>query len=134
MNSGSLRIIFKDDRDSRIGRGCILNLAHLRPEVIIMVRAAGAMAPVMDGNYMLVSEGWRSIRERRDLHKEGLAFDVSLNNVVGGEEYNRRKVIGEAWGQRTSERLNLSEFGVTYQIEVHGTGSNLHMHMEMDPQ
>ena len=134
MNSNSLRIIFKDDRDSSIGRGCILNLAHLRPEVIVMVRAAAATAPIMDGNYILISEGWRSIRERRDLHKEGRAFDVSLNNVVGGEDYARRLVIGRAWGQRTSELLNITEFGRTYQIEVHGTGTNLHMHMEMDPQ
>jgi hypothetical protein len=124
MASGP-RIIFKDDRDSSIGRGCILYAAHLRPEVIAIVRAAALEAP--EGlEVITISEGWRDIRERRDLHEEARAFDISLNGIPGPDEI--REAVGDDWGARIAKRL-----GGDYDVIVHGEGSNLHIHVELDP-
>ena len=120
------RIIFKDDRDSGVGRGCVLYAGHLREEVIGMIRVAAQVAPDLIDNTMVVSEGYRSIRPTRDLHEELRAFDISFNQIQG--DYEVRRKVGIEWSDRIRRRL-----GFGYDLKVHGVGTNLHLHIELDP-
>lgn len=120
------RIVFKDDRDSAIGRGCILHRGSLRPEVMAIVIAAARTAPPLEGNVLIVSEGWRNIREQRDLHEELRAFDISVHNIIILSE--PRRAHAELWAERMSEDL-----GGEYDVVLHGEGSNLHIHGEFEP-
>lgn len=121
------RVIFKDDRDSNIGRGCVIYQGMLRPEIMCMVEAAAATAP--DGmEAMHVSEGRRDPRnpDKRDLHAEQRAWDISAR---GCPRY--RGSLGDAmdlWAQRIGDKL-----GPAYTVVVHDTGSGLHIHIELDP-
>jgi hypothetical protein len=119
------RIIFKDDRDSGVGRGAHLHAGHFRPEMARVIYEAGRTAP-HGVKAIVISEAWRSIRETRDLHKEGRAFDLSLNVVEG--DFAARKASGDDWGNRLRMKL-----GPDYDIKVHGSGANLHIHIELDP-
>ena len=118
------RVIFKDDRDSAIGRGAILFGAHFRPEVAAIIKAAADTAP----HYLdeiTVSEAWRDIRDTRDLHEEARAFDLSLHGLVEGDAGERH---AQDWAQRIRDVL-----GADYTVVVHGEGSNRHIHIELDP-
>lgn len=126
MNNQRTRIIFKDDRDSQVGRGCVLYAGHFRPEVIAIVYCAALEAPETKDGEIVVSEGYRDIRNSRDLHEELRAFDFSLNGVNGDHDF--RAAVGVQWADRTNRRL-----GPGYHTAVHGIGSNLHMHIELDP-
>lgn len=120
------RFHFKRDAESSIGRGCHLYSGHFRPEIAKIFHAAGETA---DPNWSDITwtEGDRpKIRKGRDLHPEGRALDISLNHIEG--DYAERRRQGEAWAARM--RLAL---GHDYQIEVHGEGRNLHIHVELDP-
>ncbi len=124
------RIIFKDDRDSNIGRGCVIYQGMLRPEIMCMVEAAAETAP--DGmEEMHVSEGHRSIRDSRDLHEELRAWDISARGLpaigAANNEVTQSKHMG-VWANRIQEQL-----GPAYTVVVHDTGSGLHIHIELDP-
>lgn len=119
------RIVFKDDRDSSIGRGCVLYAAQLRPEVIAIVIACAKAAPPLRDNMMVVSEGYRSIREKRDLHKESRAFDISCNQIP---DEAKREELGRVWARRIEHEL-----GPDYDVIAHGEGANFHLHIELDP-
>ena len=124
------RVIFKDDRDSNIGRGCVIYQGMLRPEIICMVAAAAETAP--DGmEEMHVSEGHRNIRDSRDLHEELRAWDISARGLpaIGSadNETTQRKHM-EVWAKLIREKL-----GPAYTVVVHDTGSGLHIHIELDP-
>ncbi len=126
------RVIFKDDRDSSIGRGCVIYQGMLRPESICMVAAAAGTAP--DGmEEMNVSEGWRDSRDDdRDLHEELRAWDISARGTYDIEDdpygYERLHKHMSAWADRIREKL-----GPAYTVVVHDTGSGLHIHIELDP-
>jgi hypothetical protein len=120
------RIVFKDDRDSRVGRGCHLHAGHFRPEMAKVIYEAALTAP-READVMVVSEGWRHIRDSRDLHEEGRAFDLSLN-IVTGLSFDQRKTMGTEWSNRLRAKL-----GRDYDVIVHGDGGNLHIHVELDP-
>lgn len=122
------RIVFKDDRDSSIGRGAVLYWGHFLEDRIAMVRVAAQTAPDLLENTMVVSEAYRKIRERLDLHERLLAFDISLNQMAGVDGFSARKLHGEAWADRIRAAL-----GPGYQVIVHGEGRNLHIHIELDP-
>ena len=122
------RIVFKDDRDSNIGRGAMIFWGHLLEDRIRMVRVAAQTAPDLIDNTMVVSEGWRKIRTTLDLHERCCAFDISLNQLAGTSGFSDRKTIGEAWAARIREAL-----GPGYDVIVHGEGWNLHIHIELDP-
>ena len=118
------RIIFKDDRDSSIGRGCILFAAHFRPEIMLIPRVCAAVAPKAT-QIVRVTEGWRDIRDTRDRHEDLCALDLTLEMPVGRatkEEYAR--VVD-------SMRAFL---GPDYDVIAHGEGFGHHIHCEWDPE
>lgn len=122
------RVIFKDDRDSSIGRGAVLYGGHFRPEVARIVYVAAQVAPDQVTE-IVVSEAHRNIRDTRDLHEEGRAFDFSLNvEGLGHLAFEDRRAIGQEWAMRMSANL-----GPDYTVIVHGEGANLHIHAELDP-
>lgn len=120
------RIIFKDDRDSSIGRGCVIYQGMLRPEIMCMVAAAAETAP--DGmEEMHVSEGHRDVRNSRDLHKELRAWDISARGVPAHDDDELEWEMS-GWADRIRAKL-----GPAYTVVVHDTGSGLHIHIELDP-
>ena len=121
------RVIFKDDRDSNIGRGCVIYQGMLRPEIICMVAAAAATAPA-GMKEMHVSEGHRNIRDSRDLHEELRAWDISARGVDAQEGGELEWDIVTEWAERIQAKL-----GPAYTVVVHDTGSGLHIHIELDP-
>ncbi len=125
MNHGP-RIIVKADANSSIGRGCILYGAHFRPEMACIPYWVARTAPE-ELDEVVLTEGWRDVRDSRDLHEELRGIDVSLNGLAdGGGESKKSKA--ESWAARLRERL-----GSDYQVILHGDGLNYHMHCELDP-
>lgn len=126
------RVIFKDDRDSNIRRGCVIYQGMLRPEIICMVAAAAETAP-FGMEEMNVSEGWRDSRDdERDLHEELRAWDISARGIglpvsAAPGFVNRRQGMKE-WAAQIRRKL-----GPAYTVVVHDTGSGLHIHIELDP-
>lgn len=121
------RFIVKRDSESRIGRGCDLRAGHFRPEMAAIIWACGQACMSLDSRIREVwlTEGVRSIREARDLHEELRAFDFTLRHEGGvrsseGVLRNVGKLMGKLLGD-------------DYQIIVHGVGSNVHIHAELDP-
>lgn len=124
----SVRIIFKDDRDSSIGRGAVLHAAHFRPEMAEVIYVMAHTAP-HGTDHIVVSEGFREqTRESLDLHARRQAFDFSLN-LWPGFSYAQRESIGREWAARARALL-----GPDYDIVIHGSGLNLHVHVEFDPK
>ena len=125
------RVIFKDDRDSSIGRGCVIYQGMLRPEIMCMVAAAAETAPA-GMEEMNVSEGWRFVRSDRDLHEELRAWDISArgvpNECVPEAKDRLLRVAMIRWEERIQKHL-----GPAYTVVVHDTGSGLHIHIELDP-
>jgi len=120
------RVIFKDDRDSSIGRGCIIYQGMLRPEIMCMVAAAAETAPT-GMKVMNVSEGWRDSRDDdRDLHEELRAWDISVRGMPGFSPDRPHEM--KEWAKRIQNKL-----GPAYTAVVHDTGSGLHIHIELDP-
>lgn len=124
------RVLFKTDDESNIGRGCHLTGAHMRREMQAILYAFERTAPE-ELAYIKWTEGWRPPRaNRRDLHSENRAFDLSLNYPEWtGRGHAVRKDAGIDWGNRASALL-----GPDYQIVIHGSGRNLHVHIELDPR
>ncbi len=98
----------------------------LRPEVIRIVYVAAQTSRGQTGPHIVVSEGYRKIRDTRDLHQELRAFDISLNTLPGDFEERERR--GTEWAERMK-----AELGPDYTVIVHGGGHNLHIHVELDP-
>jgi hypothetical protein len=119
------RILVKRDEESSVGRGAMLYGAHFRPEMAIIVWAAARSAPTR-AHELHITEGYRSIRDARDLHEELRALDITFrlphNMLPTKEEY-------DAIGQRM--RLLL---GPDHDVIVHGADSNRHVHCELDPK
>ncbi len=120
------RVIFKADwghNNSR--RGAILTLEHLRnPRVMRILEAAAETAPKLIDNEMLVSEGWRDIRDTPDAHERHEAFDLSLNQLACHE--GQRKYDAQNWANCLRAKL-----GDDYTVLIHGTGTNLHIHAQI---
>lgn len=119
------RVIFKDDRDSSIGRGAFMRGGHFRPEMAIIIWAMAASAPA-GLSEIVVTEGWR---DGDGLHPQLRALDfrmiyeelapMSLGEIAG---------FSQAWVRRAGDLL-----GPDYQVILHGQGSNFHAHWELDP-
>lgn len=121
------RALFKTDEQSSIGRGCVLYAAHFRVEVAYIFYAVLKTAPEgMDE--VLFSEGYRNIRETRDLHEELRAVDVSCAELPGCTDYNERANKANEWARRLQLVL-----GDDYDVVAHGGANNLHLHVELDP-
>ena len=121
------RVIFKDDRDSSIGRGCQLFAAHFVPVVMeLLTRSVQAFAGNKRVATIRVTEGWRSIRTARDLHEHCRALDFTAEDGDGKRisraEYDQVGVQIRRW------------LGQNYDVVVHGEGLGLHIHVEYDPK
>lgn len=127
----TLRIQFKTDKESSIGRGAVLYRSHFTPIMAKLVHGmAAATEEILPRAKMLrVTEAWRppQVKGVRDLHSELRAFDFTIEFLPGiralEEEYRRvaekcRAIVGDA----------------DYDFLVHGVGSNLHIHAEHDPK
>jgi hypothetical protein len=127
----TLRIEFKTDEESSIGRGAVIYRQHFLPIMLPlfegMARATEEKLPA--ARTLRVTEGWRPQRTpgKRDLHTEMKALDFTIEFIRGIratlEEYRRvaehcRGIVGDA----------------DYDFFVHGEGSNLHIHAEYDPK
>lgn len=121
------RIIFKRDEESSVGRGAVLYRAHFRPEIALILYWASFYAPGELGNEMWVTEGWRNIRDSRDLHEECRAFDIDCTRIEA-KSYKNRYEIARLWGRFLQEEL-----GPDYQVILHGGEDSLHLHVELDP-
>ena len=119
------RIYVKRDEESSVGRGCELYGAHFRPEISKIVWAAANSAPGQAEEVWL-TEGYRDIRESRDMHEELRAIDITFrlkhDMLTTLDEY--RAVVA-----RMKALL-----GPDYDIIVHGDGANRHIHAELDPK
>jgi len=121
------RIIFKDDRDSGIGRGGVLCVEHvINPHVMRILESASATLPFEADGVLRITEGWRPAMHERDLHTEFAAFDLGLHFI---SVLPRRVNVGALWVRRLKYRL-----GGDYDVVMHGEGSNLHIHAEYDPE
>lgn len=124
-----LRVVVKTDAESAIGRGCVLYLGHLRPEIILMPREIGRAAQEYypQFTWMRLTEGHRDIRQTRDLHEELRAIDITLE-TDGGVRATESQL--QAIATKASERL-----GPDYDLVVHAVGTDaIHIHAELDPQ
>jgi len=120
------RIHFKRDEESAIGRGAVMHGAHFRPEVASMVWAACRGSASFGWPELWVTEGWRPSSDRRDLHSELRAIDISCRHIEGDEK-SRVNTAG-IWAKHVASLL-----GPDYDVVVHGARSNLHLHVELDP-
>ena len=122
------RVIFKDDRDSSIGRGCRLYSNHfVQHNMNIFVAAVGSFSKRNNISVIRITEGWRDIRnDRRDLHEECRAFDFTAEEKDGNRlSFTQYELVA------ADIRIAL---GSDYDVIVHGNGSNLHIHIEYDPK
>lgn len=126
------RIVFKDDRDSSIGRGAIMFWSHFVSPMSDLLVAMAQTAPALIDNTMVVSEGWRDIRTSRDLHEELRALDFPLNKLVGITVWGERQDAGLMWVERARAVLR-PDLRPGFQFEVHGSGEGIHVHAEWDP-
>lgn len=117
------RIIVKRDEESSIGRGCILYGAHFREGVSHIPRLICACAP-LKCQIVYLTEGWRDIRDSRDLHETLCAFDATLEMPMGMR-------ATESEYEQTAQRLRIA-LGPGYDVIPHGEGMGLHLHIEWD--
>ncbi len=89
-----------------------------------ILEVAAETAPDLIDDEMVVSEGWRDIRDTPDAHERFEAFDFSLNQVEG--DGGSRNNIGAHWSQRMQAKL-----GNDYYVLCHGTGRGLHLHAQL---
>ena len=126
------RLIIKADWEDGGGnarRGCILTEGNTRPEVWAIVQSALRNAP-HDMTEVIVSEGWRKIRDTKDCHELNNAFDISLHGT--SDDLDERRTIGDAWAARMRVDL-INRMGVDYDVSCHGRSWNVHIHAELDP-
>lgn len=122
-----LRVIFKRDEESSVGRGAVLFRAHFRPEMALIIYWALNSAPEELGSEMWVTEGFRNIRNTRDLHEECRAFDFDCTRIEA-HSFADQHEIARMWGIFLQEEL-----GPDYQVVLHGGEDSLHLHVELDP-
>lgn len=126
-----LRIIVKDDRDSSIGRGGVLRREHFDPRMARLVEAVARATETLlpHAIVLFITEGWRpSIRpEGRDLHTELRAFDFTI-------EFIRRIRAIENEYELVARDARAIVGDAEYDFQVHGEGSNMHIHAEFDPK
>lgn len=121
------RVIFKDDRDSSIGRGCQLFATHFVPVMMEMLRhCIQAFANNKAVAVVRVTEGWRSIRTSRDLHEDCRALDFTAELASGA------RVPIDVYASVAAQMRRW--LGQDFDVIVHGQGSNLHIHVEYDPK
>jgi hypothetical protein len=126
-----LRIEFKTDPESAIGRGAVLYRKHFEPHMAILLE--GMAAAVEDrlpaAKTLRVTEGWRPVREpgKRDLHTELRAFDFTIEYIR-----NIRATLDEY--RTVAEHCRAIVGDADYDFLVHGEDSNLHIHAEYDPK
>ncbi len=126
------RLIIKADWEDGGGnarRGCILTAGNTRPEVWAIVQSALRTAPV-GMTEVIVSEGWRKIRDTLDFHERNEAFDISLRGT--SDVLKDRRTIGDAWAARMRVDL-IARMGVNYDVSCHGKEWKVHIHAEVDP-
>lgn len=120
------RVIVKRDEESSVGRGCHLTGAHFVPEMAKIVWAACRTAHPVIVAVVMLTEGYRNIRDARDMHEECRAFDITTRD--------QRGAIGtEAMYEVMAANMG-DLLGPDYDIIVHGEGNNLHIHCEYDPR
>jgi hypothetical protein len=129
LRGDSIRVYVKRDEESSVGRGCVLYGAHFRPEISRIVWATCHAASEVSGaiRELWLTEGWRHIRETRDLHAEARALDMTFRMPAGLRptegEYRRIR-------ERAAELL-----GPDYDVVCHASGTDaLHLHIELDPK
>lgn len=126
-----IRIIFKTDAESSIGRGAVMYRAHFQPRMAMLIEAmAQSVEDIFPAAQVLrVTEGWRPQRQRgrRDLHTELRALDFTVEFPSG-----TRATSGEY--ARVTEQCRSLVGDANYDFEVHGEGLNLHIHAEYDPK
>lgn len=121
-----VRIIFKRDSESSVGRGAVIYRAHFRPEMANILYSAALTAPRELGEEMWVTEGFRSVRPTRDLHEECRAFDIDCTRI-SASSYTSKYNISQNWANSIA-----NELGPDYQIILHGGEKGLHLHIELD--
>ena len=128
MRNFGPRIYVKRDEESTIKRGCRLYGAHFRPEIAAIPHAACNVAHHAYPKFTecWLTEGFRDVREERDLHEEQRALDITFR-TQGGWRPTREEYDRVADGMRIV-------LGRDYDIQVHGKGDNLHIHCELDPK
>lgn len=119
MSTFGPRLIFKDDRDSSIGRGCVLYGWHFRPEMAAIPRAAAASAP-LGCETIRFTEGYRDICDDRDDHEDFNAFDITVE-IADEERLNRAHYL------QMAQRMKIF-LGPDYGYRVHGEGFGEHIH------
>ena len=119
MNPEGPRLIFKDDRDSSIGRGCELYGWHFRPDVAPIFQAAAASAPV-GAAIVRFTEGHRPPKRADDDHTDFRALDITVE-MADGSRAEKALLDVMAW------RMKLF-LGPDYGYLVHGEGGSLHIH------
>lgn len=126
-----MRIIFKDDRDSSIGRGAWVCSEHFDPVMALLLykvaRNAEALLPEVAVLY--VTEGWRPqrIEGRRDRHTDLRAFDFTIEMEDGRRATRAEYVL-------VSECTRAAVGDKNYDFAVHGEKTGLHIHAEFDPK
>lgn len=122
------RIILKRDSESKVGRGAVLYAAHLRPEMALILYHGALTAPrELKDNEVWVTEGWRDVRDSRDLHREMRAFDFDCTRIQA-RGHPLRYTIAREWAKDLQDAL-----GPDYQVVLHGGEKSLHLHIELDP-
>ena len=125
----SVRIYVKRDEESSVGRGAVLSAAHFRPEMAAIIYEAARATELQfpEATELWITEGWRRIREARDLHRERRAFDFTVR-TFGDERLTRDEYELVAYTMR-------NRLGPDVQVIVHGEStSGIHLHAELDPQ
>lgn len=120
------RVIVKRDAESSIGRGAVLFGAHFQPKISAIVMNVCNIVRDMDcGDSVWITEGYRDIRDTRDLHEELLALDLTISN--------KGVKITPALYDEVADRLAM-RLGPDYDVVAHGEGPQLHIHAEWDPE
>lgn len=117
------RVLVKTDEQSSVGRGGVLYGAHFRPEIALIVWAATRAPHQFDEIH--ITEGFRDIRDGRDLHEECRALDLVA--------YRFGKKLGKAEHELIARSMR-AELGPDYDVVVHDAGSGIHIHTELDPK
>lgn len=115
-------------RSIEIKQRVVLRTAHFRPHMVQIIMVAFATQPETTDGKLVITEGWRDIRDSLDFHEHCAAFDFRCKNLVGASQEERERQ-GHAWAAVMRERL-----GSDYDVIAHGEGDNFHVHAEFDPR
>ena len=107
--------------------GVVLCAQHLRPEISKILTAALLEAPT-DLEMVTVTEGWRYMRDSRDLHNSFDAFDFSIRDIPATSASEQFEIAAK-WTKRIRQHL-----GRDYDVVFHDAGTGWHIHVEFDPK